>query len=567
MVQLWRGGPEIDAGDLCTQTIDVVAKRGAGKTYTAGKIAELLIGAGFPVIIFDPVGVWYGLRIAKDGKSTSGLDVPVFGGQHGELPLDPKSGALVADALCDHGTSAVLDVSWFESKSAVRRFVVDFVTRFMTRQRRSRRPVHTILEEAQEFVPQWSGRGNEENAQMLGAIGSMVKLGRNFGIGNTLVTQRPQSCSKDVFNQAEMLIVGQLTGPQEKKAIVDWVRDKGADGESLLDSLPKLSKEQKIVWSPTWLQHYGVEVILPKQTYDASATPTRATAGPVKLPKLDVAKLRDALAAAAEAEPDQAAKRGSKRDDAALAKERDRAQRAEDRLARANDRLARITDRLRDLGVAIGAVKIVEGQLAELLDQTTAHQKIDPLVVRIPPALSVDGAAAKPKPKNGAAVPTMIASTLGQGATLRVFESLAFWHPRKLSRAKLAFHSELRPSGSTFRTALAELRKTPWMCEGPDGFGLTEHGVNVAGDLVKMQPRTKDDVIQFWANKFGAGATGRVFVALVRSGSKGLDRAALARHAELEPTGSTYRTALAELRACFLLDDSSERWTINKELM
>lgn len=282
---------------------------------------------------------------------------------------------------------------------------------------------------------------------------------------------------------------------------------------------------------------------------------------------MDVAKLRDALAAAAEAEPDQAAKRGSKRDDAALAKERDRAQRAEDRLARANDRLARITDRLRDLGVAIGAVKIAEGQLAELADQTTAHQKIDPLVVRIPPALSVDGAAAKPKPKNGAAVPTMIASTLGQGATLRVFESLAFWHPRKLSRAKLAFHSELRPSGSTFRTALAELRKTPWMCEGPDGFGLTEHGVNVAGDLVKMQPRTKDDVIQFWANKFGAGATGRVFVALVRSGSKGLDRAALARHAELEPTGSTYRTALAELRACFLLDDSSERWTINKELM
>ncbi len=44
------------------------------------------------------------------------------------------------------------------------------------------------VEEAQLLVPQRVMRGGE---RMLGAFESLVKLGRNFGIGVSLISQRP----------------------------------------------------------------------------------------------------------------------------------------------------------------------------------------------------------------------------------------------------------------------------------------------------------------------------------------------------------------------------------------
>src|SRR3954462_4528814 len=71
--------------DAATQTFAFIARKGAGKTYTAGKLVEQLLKAHVQVVVLDTVGNWYGLRMSADGKGT-GFDVPVLGGLRGDIP-------------------------------------------------------------------------------------------------------------------------------------------------------------------------------------------------------------------------------------------------------------------------------------------------------------------------------------------------------------------------------------------------------------------------------------------------------------------------------------------------
>ncbi len=89
-----------------------MGRRGSGKTFGAGRLVEQLVGHGDQVVILDPVGVWWGLRLAADGKRP-GLKIPVFGGSHGDIPLQATGGKIVAELVAESGTSLVLDVSEF----------------------------------------------------------------------------------------------------------------------------------------------------------------------------------------------------------------------------------------------------------------------------------------------------------------------------------------------------------------------------------------------------------------------------------------------------------------------
>jgi hypothetical protein len=88
---------------------------------------------------------------------------------------------------------------------------------------------------------------------MLGAFESIVRLGRNYGIGASLITQRPQSVNKEVLSQVECLCVLQVNGTHERKALEEWVQEAGAD-RKLVGELPGLERGEGYVWSPSWLR-------------------------------------------------------------------------------------------------------------------------------------------------------------------------------------------------------------------------------------------------------------------------------------------------------------------------
>ena len=282
------------------QTFAFIARKGAGKTYTAGKLVELLLTAHVQVVVLDTVGNWYGLRLGADGRS-AGFDVPVIGGLRGDIPLEATGGALIADIVVDTGRSVVLDASQF-SLADRKRFATAFGERLWLRKKGERHPapLHLVIEESQLIVPQFTGTGGGDIARMLGIYEEIIRLGRNYGIGVSMITQRPQSVNKEVLNQTECLFVGQVNGAQERDALKKWITHQGMDVH-LVDELPGLKVGTFYVWSPQWLDVLERVQILKKRTLDASATPkvgdTRVRR---ELKPLDLEDLQARLAATIE---------------------------------------------------------------------------------------------------------------------------------------------------------------------------------------------------------------------------------------------------------------------------
>ena len=67
--------------NAATKTFAILAKRGAGKSYTGAVLAEEFAKVNIPFVVFDPIDVWWELRLAADGKG-KGLPVVVFGLEH-----------------------------------------------------------------------------------------------------------------------------------------------------------------------------------------------------------------------------------------------------------------------------------------------------------------------------------------------------------------------------------------------------------------------------------------------------------------------------------------------------
>lgn len=96
--------------DAVTSTIVVYGGKGMGKTNLASVLVEEFASAGLRFAVIDPMGVWWGLRHAADGKGL-GIKVLILGGIHGDLPITPESGVLVADLVVDEDASVIIDIS------------------------------------------------------------------------------------------------------------------------------------------------------------------------------------------------------------------------------------------------------------------------------------------------------------------------------------------------------------------------------------------------------------------------------------------------------------------------
>ena len=289
---------------IVTQAVAIAGRRGSGKTYGASKIVEGLCEANAHTVVLDPIGSWYGLRLAADGVQ-SGIPIPVLGGLHGDGPLDQQSGAAVAAAIVETGSSAILDIPLMR-KSARDYFATKFAEELYQLQKVARKPICVVLEEAHTFAPQQARGGTER--PLLGAMEDLVRLGRNAGIGCLMLTQRPQSIHKSVWSQAEVALVFQLNGARERAAITEWVTDHGAPVKEQLSALPSLQPGEAFLWSPQWLQAFERVHVNQRRTYDASATPEFGTDQFLpEPPPIDTPALRGLLTAAAPTGSDPAA--------------------------------------------------------------------------------------------------------------------------------------------------------------------------------------------------------------------------------------------------------------------
>lgn len=253
--------------DLVTQSVAILAKRGVGKTYTAAVFAEELMNAHQTPIIIDPTGAHWGLKSSADGKK-AGYPVYVFGGDHGDLPLEDTSGEVIARTLVENPFPAVIDLSLFRKGQATR-FLCAF---FETLYRLNRTPLHLICDEADVYAPQ---KPFAEEARTLGAMEDIVRRGRIRGIGCTLITQRPAVLNKNVLTQCEMLVAMRLVHPKDIDAIEEWVAVHGDSltATTMIHDLPSLPIGTAWIWSPGWGDIFERVKIRARTTFDSSATP------------------------------------------------------------------------------------------------------------------------------------------------------------------------------------------------------------------------------------------------------------------------------------------------------
>lgn len=282
--------------DAVTRTFGILAVRGAGKSNTAAVIAEEMFAARLPFCVIDPVGSWYGLRSSADGRAP-GLAIPIFGGKHGDVPLERGAGELIADLVIEKRLTCVLDLSRFESESAKKAFLLAFAQRLYAK---NENPLHLFLEEADDYIPQKPMR---DEAQLLRAWENIVRRGRARGLGMTLITQRSAAVAKMVLTQVETLFAMRTTGPQDIAAIEAWVKYHQV-GKDVLSTLASLEDGEAWVWSPHYLKTMSRHQIRRRSTFDSGATPknvhAKDTRPPATLADIDLASLQERMAATIE---------------------------------------------------------------------------------------------------------------------------------------------------------------------------------------------------------------------------------------------------------------------------
>ena len=230
-----------------TRTFAILAKRGAGKTYTAGVMAEEFYKNNIPFVVFDPIDVWWGLRFAENGKD-KGLPVVVFGLEHADIKLDRDMGRRIAQAVVRENVSVVISTFGLP-KVAQRHLIAEFAEELLNI---NNTPRHIFVEEAHEFVPQ---RVQGGMTKVFSTVESLVTMGRNRGLGVTLINQRAATVNKDVLTQLDTLIALRSIGPQDRKALKEWVETHSAEGDfdKFMESLPTLPTGEAWIWSPEFM--------------------------------------------------------------------------------------------------------------------------------------------------------------------------------------------------------------------------------------------------------------------------------------------------------------------------
>jgi hypothetical protein len=444
--------------DALDDRLAFVGTAGSGKTYNAGSCVERLLAAKSRVVVIDPLGVWWGLRLGAEGKSASPYHLPIFGGAHGDLALTEHAGALIGEAVAGMAESCILDLSQIGTKAGERRFMLAFLTALY---RGTNSPVHLIVDEADMWAPQRIMDKDGEATKLAGMMETIVRRGRVRGFIPWLITQRPAVLSKNVLSQADGLVAFKLTSSQDRNAIGDWVEGQAdkAEWNRIWASMPTLPRGTGLIWLPA--RGILTTAAFPvKATFDSSRTPRRGEKIlETSLRPLDLGRLKERLASV-EAETKANDPKALKAEIAALkraamtgatpaidpkavndAYERGLAEGLARGENRAKAALKAVSDRLAD-------ALAVSGHAIESLD--------NPMPTPVPRQVSAPSfRAARP-----AAPPPVKANGQFTGPQHRVLRSLAMWKAlghESPSREMVAAASGYSPSSGGFNNLLGSL--------------------------------------------------------------------------------------------------------------
>lgn len=577
--------------DAATRRMAALATSGAGKSNTCVVIAEQMYDAHIPWYVVDPKGDWWGVRSSRDGKH-AGLSVPIFGGLHGDLPLEPTAGRVIAETIARQRLTCVLDVSQFDSAQQRYGFLADFAETLL---RRNVEPLHGFLDECHQYIPQ-TPRDKGLQLRCLGAWEKLITGGRNKGLGTTQISQRSALVNKNTLDIVEAMIAMRTFSPRDRDAIEGWLgsrADKVRTAE-ILDSLPILKDGEAWFYAPEWMPGAPRRIHFERRrTFDSAATPKvgKSVTPPSTLADVDLAALGERMAATVErqkaedpkllrakiAQLERTIASSNVQADAQVTAAYEtqaadlRRQRAD--LEAENDMLRSTTAAYRlTLELAVSTIcDRVAGELQTLarnLGETLATQPIvptrQPAPVQAPQAGTAGGdrssrSAASRRPPAAASPAASPAppfdGALGEGE--RKVLGVLSEYPDGRTHNELAFLAGYSSKASTVGVILAKLRRLR-LVEPGRPIRATAAGLDVAGGA--PQRPTGQALLDHWLKhpRMGEGER-KVLIALVERYPDALTKHELADMTGYSVTASTIGVCLSKLRKLGLVERGQRR--------
>ena len=567
-----------------------VGTAGSGKTYNAGSGVERLLHRKSRVIIPDPLGVWYGLRLAPNGKDR-GFDVVIFGGPHGDLPLTENAGALIGETAAGMAESCILDLSQLGTKAAERRFMLAFLTALY--KHATGEPVHVVFDEADMWAPQKLLDRDGDAARLLGMMETLVRRGRVKGFIPWLITQRPAVLSKDVLSQIDGLVAFKLTSSQDRDAIGNWVEGQADKGQwaQIWKELPTLDRGQGVIWLPA----RGIlkTAQFPKKaTFDSSATPRRGQkvkAG-AKLKALNLGKLKERLGAVEEqTKANDPVK--LKADVVQLQGELSRLQRqaggialraveaaekrgfdqAKKKLENASRRalIKAKREALTTVANELAKFASVIGQAIKNFDDEDRFLAIEFAPSLPAPAVPRSAPSVPPRSPSRARLHTPRADSFAPdrplGAERKPLAALAAVHPAGMTEAQWAVAAGLKRTGGTWSTYVSRLRMAGRIAREGEIYFATDQALQDLGGQVQQLPPPGPALVEFWAGKINGVRP--MLQRLQETYPAFVDRATLAADINLAAGGGTFGTYLSRLRTPGLIEEQGQELRLSPNLM
>lgn len=240
--------------DVLTGRGFLTGKSGSGKSDTASVVIEELLAGGFPVLVVDTDGEYWGL------KETFEI-LHVGADEECDIQVGPEHAEKLAALALDENVPIILDVSGYLAESDASGLIRETARHLFAKEKKRKKPFLILVEEVHEYIPQTGGL--DDTGEMLVTIG---KRGRKHGLGLVGISQRPADVKKDFITQCDWLCWHRLTWDNDTSVV------RRVLGSEYADTISDLADGEAFLMAD-WDDAIRRVQIRRKKTFDAGATP------------------------------------------------------------------------------------------------------------------------------------------------------------------------------------------------------------------------------------------------------------------------------------------------------
>lgn len=252
-IEINDAGDSLPVVEVLTGRGVVLGKSGSGKSNSASVVVEELLNDGYPVLIVDVDGEYFGLKEEYELLHL-GAD------EECDLAVGPEHAEKIAELTLEQNIPVILDVSGYLHEEEQKELIKEVGRHLFAKEKKLKKPFLILVEEVHEYLPE---SGLDDVGRMLIKI---AKRGRKHGLGLCGISQRPADVKKDFITQCDWHIWHRLTWDNDTKVVRRVLGSEYANAVQDID-------DGEAFLHTDWDDQIRRVQFRRKHTFDAGATP------------------------------------------------------------------------------------------------------------------------------------------------------------------------------------------------------------------------------------------------------------------------------------------------------